>query len=70
MDRIELLNKLDAFGQHLLGTRTATSDDVATGVAMGLLALAELLKAGPHEVEQVGSAPDASTAFKAKANRW
>ena len=71
MDTTELPETLSAFGQHLVEIKEASADDVATGVGMALLGLAELLKIARENVKHLDDkAPDAGMTFKAKANRW
>lgn len=70
VDRTELLDNLNTYGQHLVVSKDASAADLATGMGMALLALTELLKAGSPAAEQAGPSVDGGHAFKAKATRW
>lgn len=70
MDRSELLDNLKTYGQHLLVTDDAKPSDLASGMGMALLALAELLKVDSHAAVSPEPPAEGGQAFKAKASRW
>jgi hypothetical protein len=70
VDRSELLDNLKTYGQHLLVTHDAKPSDLATGMGMALLALAELLMAGSQAAMSPEPPADGGPGFKAKASRW
>jgi hypothetical protein len=68
MDRGKLLGDLEALGARLVAGKDTSAVDLAAGMGMALLALAELLKLETQAEPQSG--PAASTGFKAKSSRW
>jgi len=65
MDRIELIDKLNSYGRRL-NTESVLPEELAKGVGLALLALAELMRGTPAE----DASNPAPKSFKAKANRW
>ena len=65
MDRLELIDNLNSYGRRL-NTESVAPEELAKGVGLALLALAELMRGTPAE-DALNPAPES---FKAKASRW
>lgn len=65
MDRLELIDNLNSCGRRL-NTESVAPEELAKGIGLALLALAELMRGTPAE-DASNPAPES---FKAKANRW